>query len=249
MLGPTSARRRAKLSAPKIVSPGCSSRQMRSPGAAVAGPRRELAPEGHDVLAELPLPERLVVAAQPGHGEHAGRVARAAAARAAAHRHDRVDAEQRGQLDRPAQRRLGLGARGRSGRQRVARRVDAGQALAVLAQLALQPVTLGGLGQEPREVEVGARRPRADAHLQILDPTRGTPLQRLAPFQVSQAVGEQADPQRALFGTILERSNKGPIEAIAHGVVKAAKLFRRARGRDGRRRSAAPHRRARPRPG
>ena len=97
----------------------------------------------------------------------------------------------------PAQRRLRLGARGGRGRQRVARGVDAGQALAVLAQLALQPVALGGLGQQAREIEVRAGRPRADAHLEILDPALGAPLQRLAPSQVSQAVGEQADPQRA----------------------------------------------------
>src|SRR6185295_6528100 len=66
--------------------PGMQLEADAQPGSSGRGPRRELAPEGHDVLAELPLPERLVVAAQPGHGEHASRVTRAAAARTPAHR-------------------------------------------------------------------------------------------------------------------------------------------------------------------
>ncbi len=227
MLGPTSARRRAKLSAPKIVSPGCSSRQMRTPGAAVAAQAdssfqygttcsrnchsqsgsssqqsQETAKTPVESLPLRPPGQPLIVTTVSTSSRAASSIAPRIAACASA---------------RPAPRR----------RERIARGVDAGQALPMLAQLSLQPIALGGLCQQPRQVEVRPRRPGADAHLEVIDAPLGAPLERLEPLQVRQPVREQPDSQVALPRTALERSNKAPIEALARPVVKGWACMKR----------------------
>ena len=95
-----------------------------APRARVAAAQRESSAQIRpDVLAQLPVPEALVVAADRPDPEDAGAAA-VAPAGAAAHRHDALDVEHRRELDRPAQRGLRRAARAAVGVQRVAGRVD-----------------------------------------------------------------------------------------------------------------------------
>ena len=81
--------------------------------------------------------------------------------------------------------------------QRVARRVHGRERQPVLGEVAGEHLALGRVGQQPVEVEVRARAPRADAHLDVGDAVLGAPREGVAARQVLQTVGEQADPHQS----------------------------------------------------
>ena len=245
---PTSARSRRKLSLPKTVTPGCSSRQMRTPGAAYSAQAERSLPVGDDVLAELPLPQRLVVAADPGDGEDARAAARpsrppgqplivttvstpSSVASSIAPRNASC---------------ASLRAAGR-GVEGVARRVHARERRPVLAQLALQPIALAAVGEQRARgrgeaAATMSRRPSRGRGRRVRRTTRWP---RVASSCASPSM-KSPTRMRPLSAGFLERSNQAAIERAPCRRCQVSSANPRG-APAGRRRSAARRRRARPR--
>ena len=172
-------------------------------------PVRQRAPVRPDLGLHLPGPQALVVVARRPEPEDADRPA-CPAAGAARHRDDAVDAEHAGELDRPAQRGLRFLPRRRIRVERVTRRVHGREGQPELAEVAGEHLALGGIRQKPIEVEVRARAPRADAHLDVRDAVLHAPRERVAAGQVLQPVGEQADPHQSSFSGVRRSAPRPP---------------------------------------
>ena len=161
-------------------------------------------PVGHgppvrpDLRLHLPRPDRLVIVADRPQAEDADRSA-GAAARAARHRDDPVDPEERRQLDRASEGALCLGPRSRIGMERIARGVDGAEPDPRRVQIAPELVAGRLVAKERPEVQVGPCPPRPDAHLDVRDVVAGGPGQGVATRQVLQPVGEQPDPHERLL--------------------------------------------------
>jgi len=63
----------------------------------------------------------------------------------------------------------------------------------------IQPIAGAALGEQLCEVEVRAGAPRADAQLDVADPSLGAPGEGCTAIEMRQTVGEQADPQPPSF--------------------------------------------------
>ena len=197
MFGPVTAASSANEAGLYAARPACSSRQMRTSGAISAARRLSSRQNGATSCSNCHAKSASSSATFDHDGPDADR-ARAARAGAAAHRHDAVDAEAVGQLQRAEQARLGVGAGQRVGVQDVARGVHARQPQAVLGEVALEAVALAALLQQAVEVEVRPRlrAPRADAHLDVLDPPLRAPGEHAAAIELGQGIRVQADAHR-----------------------------------------------------
>ena len=71
-----------------------------------------------------------------------------------------------------------------------------------LGEVAGEHLALAGIRQQPIEVEVRARAPRADAHLDVGDAVLDAPREGVAAGQVLQTVREQADPHQSSFSGV-----------------------------------------------